>query len=145
MQHRLNALTNHYTAGDNSPTDHQFSNLINGDLNAPLTVVNFFKFRKVADASLINNESMTGLEAFTKYAETSVPKVSKVGGRFLLRGGVEGSFIGSESPKWDVIAIGEYPRRECFIHLLEDTEYKIAFRYRQAAIAVQNVFLINPL
>lgn len=145
MHHRLISLINYYTTGNNSPTDHQFSNLINGDLNTPLTVVNFFKFRKMADASLINDKSMTGQEAFTKYAETSVHKVSEVGGSFLLRGGVEGSFIGSDTPKWDIIAIGEYPRRECFIHLLEDTEYKTAFQYRQAAIAIQNVFLVNPV
>ena len=145
MQHRLNALLNYYTTGNNSPTDHQFLNLINGDLNTPLTVVNFFKFRKVADASLINDEPMTGFDAFTKYAETSVPKVAKVGGRFLLRGSVEGSLIGNDTPKWDIIAIGEYPKRECFIHLLEDAEYRTAFQYRQAAIAVQNVFLVNPV
>jgi len=145
MQNRLNYLIDSYTTGNNLPTDNQLSMLISGDLNKPLTVVNFFKLRKKADTSLIHDKSMTGFEAFTKYAETSIPKVSEVGGRFILQGSVEGDLIGNNNPQWDIIAIGEYPRRECFIQLLEDDEYKNAFQYRQAAIEVQNVYLVEPL
>ena len=98
----------------------------------------------MADSALIH-EAMTGEQAFAKYAETSVPKVTEVGGYFALRGVVESDFIGEEVENWHIIAIGQYPRRENFLELLYDQDYKRAFIYRQAAIANQNVFLVNAM
>lgn len=143
MQFSVETLINAYGTGQELPTTKQWETLLNGDMNSPLTVVNFFKLKDKADTSLIDGKEMTGMEAFTIYAETSVPKVSEVGGHFILRGSVEGSLIGSDLPQWDIIAIGQYPRRECFLNLFEDKEYKKAFKFRQAALETQNVFLIN--
>ncbi len=139
------ALINAYGTGRNLPTLEQWETLIKGDMNAPLTVVNFFKLREKADPALTGGREMTGMEAFTIYAETSVPKVSEVGGHFILRGGVEGHLIGKDLPQWDIIAIGQYPKRKYFLQLFQDENYKTAFTYRQAAIETQNVFLVNAV
>lgn len=88
---------------------------------------------------------MSGKQAFSKYAQTSVPKVSEVGGHFVLRGMVEGGFIGEKLDEWDIIAIGHYPERERFLALLLDEEYQKAFKYRQAAVENQNVFFIHAM
>ncbi len=138
-------LIDAYGNGPNLPTLKQWDALIKGDMSTPLTVVNFFKLREKADTALTDGREMSGMEAFTTYAETSVPKVSEVGGNFILRGGVEGILIGSELTQWDIIAIGQYPKREYFLKLFEDSEYKNAFKYRQAAIETQNVFLVNAM
>jgi len=106
--------------------------------------VNFFKLREIADSTLIG-EAMTGEQAFAKYAETSVPKVAEVGENFALRGVVESDFIGEDVENWHIIAIGQYPKRENFLELLFDREYKKAFKYRQAAVANQNVFFVNVM
>lgn len=145
MKYTTEALINAYGTGSNLPTSEQWGALINGDMSTPLTVVNFFKLRDKADPALTDGREMTGMEAFTTYAETSVPKVSEVGGHFILRGGVEGILIGKDLPQWDIIAIGQYPKRECFLNLFEDNEYKMAFKFRQAAIEKQNVFLVNAM
>ncbi len=144
MKYSVEELANLYGEGRIYPTRDQWQRLLEGDLDQPLTVVNFFKLREIADKSIIQ-ETMTGEQAFTKYAETSVPKVSQVGGHFLLRGSVEGSFIGEKLENWHIIAIGQYPRRENFLELLIDHDYKKAFQYRQAAVENQNVFFINAM
>lgn len=144
MKYSIEELIYTYGSGKNYPTRIQWQTLLDGDLNQPLTVLNFLKFREVADSELIQ-ESMSGEQAFAKYAETSVPKVSEVGGHFVLRGVVEGDFIGDELQNWDVVAIGQYPKRKNFLELLEDQDYKKAFSYRQAAVEDQNVFFINAM
>jgi len=145
MKYSVETLINAYGSGQELPTTEQWEALVNGDMNSPLTVVNFFKLKDQADPTLTDGKTMTGIEAFAIYAETSVPKVSEVGGHFILRGNVEGSLIGSDLPQWDIIAIGQYPRRECFLELFEDREYKKAFKFRQAALKTQNVFLVDAM
>ena len=144
MKYSIEELTALYGEGYNYPSNNQWKTLFDGDLAHPLTVVNFFKLRQVADSALIQ-EPMSGEEAFAKYAETSVPKVAEVGGHFVLRGVVEGGFIGENLENWHIIAIGQYPKRENFIELLMDQDYKNAFKYRQAAVEKQNVFFINAM
>lgn len=131
-----------YGEGPNYPTRDQWQRLLDGNMDQPLTVVNFFKLREIADTNIIEEE-MSGEEAFAKYAETSVPKVAEVGGHFILRGGVEGGFVGENTEGWHIIAIGQYPKRENFLQLLSDEDYKKAFQYRQAAIDDQHVYLVN--
>ncbi|MES9854709.1 MAG: DUF1330 domain-containing protein [Candidatus Thiodiazotropha sp. L084R] len=144
MIYTIEELVAMYGEGKNYPTRSQWQRLIDGDMNQPLTVVNFFKLRELADSTLIQ-EAMTGEQAFAKYAETSVPKVTEVGGNFALRGVVESDFIGKDLENWHIIAIGQYPRRENFLELLSDKDYKKAFKYRQAAIESQNVFFISAM
>ncbi len=144
MQYSIDDLISSYGQGANYPTTQQWQQLLNGDVSQPLTVLNFFKLRAQAGTAIID-EAMTGEEAFMKYAQTSVPKVDEVGGHFLLRGTVEGSFIGQDLESWDIIAIGQYPKRENFLALLMDQDYQQAFKYRQAAVENQNVFFINTM
>ena len=144
MKYSLEDFLAMYGEGKNYPSRNQWKRLLDGDMSQPLTVVNFFKLREMADPTIID-ETMSGEEAFGKYAETSVPKVSSVGGHFALRGAVEGDFMGENLENWQIIAIGQYPRRETFLELLSDEDYKMAFRYRQAAIENQNVFFVNAM
>ncbi|GLR72981.1 DUF1330 domain-containing protein [Agaribacter marinus] len=144
MKYSIDTLIKLYGTGFNLPSRAQWQSLVEGDQDAPLTVVNFFKLRTGADNKLIE-ESMSGHEAFSKYAETSVPKVAEVGGHFVLRGAVEADFIGDNLEQWDIIAIGQYPRRENFLQLLMDEDYHAAFKYRQAAVETQHVYFISAM
>ena len=144
MKYSIEELVSLYGEGKNYPSRDQWETLLAGDLEKPLTVVNFFKLYERANSTIIN-EPMSGEEAFGKYAETSVPKVAQVGGHFVLRGFVEGDFIGKDLEKWHIIAIGQYPKRENFLELLMEQDYKNAFKYRQAAVENQNVFFINAM
>lgn len=144
MEYTIEEIVALYGEGENYPSRNQWKTLLEGNHEQPLTVVNFFKLRERADSTLIE-ESMSGEEAFAKYAETSVPKVAEVGGHFILRGVVEGGFIGRNLESWHIVAIGQYPKRENFIELLMDREYKSAFKYRQAAVEKQDVYFVNAL
>ena len=144
MKYSIEKFMAMYGEGRNYPTRSQWQRLIDGDMSQSLTVMNFFKLRDMADSTIVE-ESMSGEQAFAKYAETSIPKVAEVGGYFALRGAVEGDFIGENLESWHIIAIGQYPRRENFLELLSDQDYKKAFRYRQAAVESQNVFFINAM
>jgi uncharacterized protein (DUF1330 family) len=144
MKYSIEELISTYGEGKNYPTRNQWQMLVDGNLDTPLTVVNLFKLRDVADVNLIN-EDISGEQAFAKYAQTSVPKVDKVGGHFILRGVVEGNFIGDNIENWHIVAIGHYPKKENFLQLLLDEDYKKVFKYRQAAVESQTVFFINTM
>ncbi|TQV68137.1 DUF1330 domain-containing protein [Exilibacterium tricleocarpae] len=144
MNHSIEELMKYYGDGNNYPSKSQWKTLLAGDLNRPLTVVNFFRLRQQADFTIIQTP-MTGEQAFDEYAKTSVPKVAAVGGHFVLRGAIAGDFIGEDAKNWHIVAIGQYPRRENFIRLLEDQEYREAFRYRQAAVENQTVFFVDAM
>ena len=144
MKYSIEEILALYGEGKNYPTYNQWKALFEGDLENPLTVVNFFRLREQADSAFIN-ESMSGEQAFAKYAETSIPKVAEVGGHFVLRGMAEGDFIGENLESWDIVAIGQYPRRKDFIKLVMDQDYIRAFKYRQAAMETQNVYFVNAM
>ncbi len=144
MKYSIETLIELYGVENNCPSYAQWQSLLDGNFDTPLTVVNFFKLREKADNSFIR-ESMSGEDAFTKYAETSVPKVAEVGGHFILMGAVEADFIGDNLEQWNIVAIGQYPRRENFLQLLMDEDYHEAFTYRQAALETQHVYFINAM
>jgi len=144
MKNTIDNLINIYGEGSNYPSRSQWSKLLEGDMERPLTVVNFFKLRSQADTTIIADE-LTGQQAFEKYAETSVPKVAEVGGHFVLRGMVEGQFVGNASDDWPIIAIGHYPKRKDFLALINDSDYQKAFKYRQAAIEKQEVYFVDAM
>jgi uncharacterized protein (DUF1330 family) len=144
MGFSIDELITMYGDGKNYPSRNQWKRLLEGDMTQPITVVNFFKLKELADSNIID-EIMSGEQAFAKYAQISVPKVAEVGGHFILRGGVEGGFIGDDLEDWHIVAIGQYPRRENFLTLLSDPDYKDAFKYRQAAIEKQNVYFIHAM
>ena len=144
MNKTVDDLVIAYGEGSNYPSRSQWEQLLQGDMGRPLTVLNFFKLRSQADTTIIA-DSMTGEKAFEMYAETSVPKVAEVGGHFVLRGMVEGLFVGDASADWHIIAIGQYPKRENFLALINDREYQNAFKYRQAAVEKQEVYFIDAM
>jgi uncharacterized protein (DUF1330 family) len=144
MKYSIEKFISTYGEGQKYPNRDQWEMLVDGDLDAPLTVVNFFKLRDLADENLIDDK-MSGEQAFAKYAQTSVPKVEKVGGHFILRGAVEGDFIGDNVENWHIVAIGHYPKRENYLQLLSDEDYKKAFKYRQAAVKDQKVVFVSAM
>lgn len=144
MNPSIDEIVAMYGEGENHPSRTQWKTLLEGDLHRPLTVVNFFQLRERADRGLIQ-ESLSGEEAFSKYAETSVPKVAEVGGHFVLRGAFSGDFIGQNLDSWHIIAIGQYSKRADFIALLMDQDYRQAFKYRQAAVAKQHVYFVDAM
>tara|TARA_R110000868_G_scaffold194713_1_gene440338 strand:- start:128 stop:586 length:459 start_codon:yes stop_codon:yes gene_type:complete len=126
----------------NSPTADQWARILERPVTDPLTLINFFKFRTRADYgdAVDTDTSVTGAEAFNRYANVSIPTMERVGGQFLHVGPFAGSFIGADED-WDLVAIGAYPNLEALNALYSDAGYRAAFIHRSAACERQKVLI----
>ncbi len=126
----------------NSPTADQWARILERPVTEPLTLINFFKFRTRANygSGVEPDTSVTGAEAFNRYASVSIPTMERIGGRFLHVGPFAGSFIGADED-WDLLAIGAYPNLEALNALYSDAGYRAAFIHRSAACERQKVLV----
>lgn len=136
----LDALVKAYGNGDSAPTRAQWEGVLGRDPDKPFALINFFKFREVAEYD-DTTPAISGQEAFQRYAAVSMPAMQAAGGSFLLVGPHHGSLIGPD-PEWDMVAIGRYPNVQAFCALYEDTGYQAAFAHRTAAVERQSVQVV---
>ncbi|WP_298299175.1 DUF1330 domain-containing protein [uncultured Litoreibacter sp.] len=138
-----NDLTSAYGSGSDgsAPRGDQWASILNRDPNRPVTLINFFKFREIADYG-DKTGSTPGNVAFDQYAAVSIPTMERVGGKFLLVAPFEASLIG-ENEEWDLVAIGSYPNQKAFLDLYQDAAYRGAFEHRTAACARQKVLIVD--
>ena len=130
---------------DLSPKADQWRLILERPENQPTTLINFFKFRPIAEYPQDNHqisENISGQDAFSQYSSVSIPTMERVGGQFLLVGPYEGMFLGKDED-WDLIAIGTYPNIESFLGLHTDLDYRSAYRHRKAACKRQKVILCS--
>lgn len=138
IEQRVDELTRWYGASG-GPDIAQWRRVVEGPQGTPVTMINFFKLRSIAaypDAP----EPVSGLEAMMRYAAVSGPALERVGGRFLLTGPFDATFIG-EDEDWDLVAIGSYPDRAAVLALFADEAYRAAWAHRAAAVARQRVLI----
>jgi len=109
----------------------------------PLVLVNHFALREHADYGDAEDEPCGGIDAMLRYAAVSGDRLAAVGGRFLHQGFVAGPLWGDEAA-WDLVVIAEYPSGRALIELLQDADYRNAFRHRRAAVARQRVVASMP-
>ena len=127
------------------PSPEQWRQVIERPTNQSITLINFFKFRQIAEypkEDLQNQESISGQDAFKQYSSVSLPTMERVGGKFLLVGPFDGMFLGEEED-WDLIAIGSYPNIQSFIDLYRNPDYRAVFRHRTAACERQKVIVCS--
>ena len=121
------------------PQPGQWARILGRPPEDPVTLINFFKFRDLADYGH-GEESTTGQAAFEKYTAVSIPGMARAGGTFLMVAPFEATLIGPEED-WDLVAVGSYPNLQAFLDLYRDEAYRAAFRHRSAACARQKVLL----
>ncbi|GAA6213085.1 hypothetical protein NBRC116602_28260 [Hyphomicrobiales bacterium 4NK60-0047b] len=129
--------------GENeAPCKEQWEKILKLDPEKPFSLVNFFKFRDIAKYHEKNEGvgNVSGEDAFSQYAQISIPTMERVGGSFLMVSPCRGSFLGDEED-WDLIAIGNYPNQKAFLGLFRDEKYQKNFYHRTAACEKQKVFI----
>ncbi len=124
------SLVAHY-GEQHGPTASQWQRMLSGPAGTPITLVNFFKLRPGGGEAL---------QAMMRYASVSGPTLERVGGRFLLSGPFEATFMG-EDEDWDIVAIASYPDRAALVALHEDEAYRSAWSDRVAAVERQRVVI----
>lgn len=140
----LDDLVAVYGDGGLCPTRAQWAQLLGHPSPGPIVVVNFFRVREQADATLTGGEPLTGFQSLLEYSEVSRRKVDEVGGRFLSTALFDTVLMGDDRD-WSLVAIAEYPDRKAFVRLFQDREYQQAHRFRLAAIEAQRVLVANRL
>ncbi|GAA0465546.1 hypothetical protein GCM10009096_02690 [Parasphingorhabdus litoris] len=126
-----------------SPTETQWTHILQLPEKKPVTLINFFKLNQRATYPVDFGDfdtNVTGEVAFSRYAEVSVPTMERVGGKFHHVGPFSGMFIG-EDEDWDIIAIGAYPDLHSLVSLYADAGYRAAFVHRTAACERQKVII----
>ena len=127
------------------PTPDQWRAVLELEADAPLTLINFFKFRDVAvyPEGAAPQDDPSGSAAFKRYSDVSIPTMQRIGGSFALVAPFAGTFLGA-AEDWDLIAVGSYPNQQAFLDLYLDPAYVAAFPHRTAAVAQQKVLIATP-
>ena len=105
--------------------------------DGPITVVNEFQLREVADYT--DGDACSGVDAMLRYGASSGACLEAVGGRFVAQALPTGAVWGESNSNWDLVVVAEYPNVEAFWALLDDVRYREAFVHRRAAVARQRV------
>lgn len=136
---RVDLLRRSY-AGIGGPTPDQWERILRIPADRPVSLVNLFAFRDVADYGASGEVPVSGRDAFDRYAAVSAPTLDRVGGRFVHFGSHRGNLVGEEE-SWDLVVVGEYPDLDALLALHEDPAYRDAYRHRIAACRRQQVLI----
>lgn len=136
---RVDRLRQSY-ADIGGPASGQWERTLSIPNDRPVSLVNLFAFRDVADYGDSREAPVTGRDAFNEYAAVSAPALDRVGGRFVHFGSHHGNLMGDDET-WDLVVVGEYPSLDALLALHEDPVYRDAYRHRVAACARQRVLI----
>jgi uncharacterized protein (DUF1330 family) len=103
--------------------------------NTPVVMVNLLRFR---DRALYPKgstfEECSGRQAYKRYMETAMKKLSEVGARPIWMSKAFAGVIAPEDEVWDQVFLVKYPSVEAFMNMLKMPEYLAATVHREAAL-----------
>ncbi len=102
------------------------------DPDEPVVMLNLLKYRDIAEPGH-GVDGMTGRAAYTVYGQAFAELGPRFGGEVIWMGRAGHSVIGDE--EWDIIILVRYPRRQQFIDMFNDPDYKAIAPIRAAALA----------
>lgn len=139
IETRLQELLGAYGDGrdGSAPTPAQWRTILSRDPDAPITLINFFKFRAVAVGA---DAGVSGMEAFGRYAAVSAGAVAEAGAELIKVGAFAGLFAG-EDEDWDMVAIGSYPNLKSLLTLLDNPAYRTCYDHRRNGCERQKVLI----
>lgn len=100
----------------------------------PLIQVNLLSYHKNAKYEDENLNTISGEEAYKKYAKVAMKAVTKVGGRFLWYSKVRLTMIGPDLHEWDDVGIVMYPNLDKFVEMANLDWYKASLHHREAGL-----------
>ena len=100
----------------------------------PIVMVNLLRFRERA-LYVDGESSLTGEQAYRKYAKTVIPLILEVGGFPVWAGKVRSNLIAGKEEKWDQVALIAYPSRKAFFDMHLTNAYTDCVKHRNAGLA----------
>lgn len=126
-------------------TEDQVRKLMELDDGGPIAIINLLKFHDFAaypsdapEASL----SLTGREAYSKYAEAFENLIAKDGAQSLYWGDTIGYAIGEG--EWDAIWVNQFPNLAALRKASADPSYGEMHRHRAAGLSHQEAIATRP-
>jgi uncharacterized protein (DUF1330 family) len=98
----------------------------------PIHMLNLIRLREKAEYP--DGRSLTGVEAYNCYSDTSALIFQELGGRVVWRGSLELMMVGPQSEVWDISFIAEYPSVQAFLDMMKNSTYLEAMTHRQAGV-----------
>lgn len=124
-----------------APTEAQIAALMALPQDAPLAVLNLFRFNETARYQPNDPEhgtaagNISGREAYAVYAGAAGKAIESLGGKVVFSASVMQMMIGPDDANWDTAAIMYFPTRAAFTSMLSDPDFQAASRHRKAALA----------
>ncbi len=119
------------------PSKLQLETFRAADQRQPIKMVNLLRFRDLAvyrEAEPECEETLTGREAYGRYAKVALEKISKNGGVIEFLSPSQQCFVGEEVDDWDQIVIVHYRSRADYLKGFDSPEYQAAIRHRVAGL-----------
>jgi uncharacterized protein (DUF1330 family) len=124
------------------PTKEQIQALLDGDLEAPVVMLNLLKFAERADGG---DGAQSGRDSYTRYGDRVRSMLEKVGGRILWQGRADSVVIGGDADDWDAVILVEYPSRKAFIDMTSSPKYQEVSKDRTAGLADSRLIAMTQL
>ena len=108
--------------------------------DGPVFMVNFMKYKEIADYGVDGGEQISGQEADDRY--TPVDVLTKIGAYVAFHGPVVEQ-VGSQTPRWDRIGVVCYPTRKSFLDMQNRPDFQEKHVHKQAGM--DQTFVIGCL
>ena len=113
-----------------------------GNLEDPVIMLNLLKYLDIAKNGY-GVDGLTGKEAYQVYGRKFAKFQPKYGGEPIWMGRVHNSIIGRDD--WDITILVRYPKRQNFIDMFNDPDYKAIAPIRAAALKDSRIIEMTEL
>ncbi len=110
--------------------------------DGPVWMVNLMRYRDRADYGDGDDRGLTGREADDRYAPLG--PLAAVGAEVVFVADVESQLLG-DAPRWDRVAVVEYPTRRAFVDLQQRGDFRRLHLHKEAGMAETIVIGCLPI
>lgn len=119
------------------PTREQIKALLANDDGGPIHMLNLLKFKAFADYGDGADKTLSGHDAYQRYAVEVARLINNLGGKIVFEGEANALVIGDGELEWDVVGIVEYPSIAAFLEMTASEEYQKIHIHREAGLEHQ--------
>ena len=118
-----------------APTRESLSRLGMLPKDTPIVMVNLLRFREKALYPQGSSfEGCTGRQAYRRYMDTAVEKLSEVGAKPIWMSKALAGIIAPSDEQWDQVLLVRYPSVDAFMTMIKKPDYLAATVHREAAL-----------
>lgn len=119
------------------PRKEQIKALLQNDKGEQIRMLNLLKFKELADYGDGADKTLSGAEAYQRYAVEVTKMINNLGGKIVFEGQANALVIGDGKLEWDSIGIVEYPSVAAFLGMTSSEEYQKIHVHREAGLEHQ--------